>query len=213
MKKTLLILAAALLWATSAGAKETLRSFRQQIPVGSASKIHLELPVGKVQVTGWDNREVDVDVRIVCDKPGSRCEDAARELRLVYNTKGDQLEVKIAHWPHWGGIKGLNVVAILHVPRNLPLRTDLGVGELSIDGIASDVTADLGVGAVRITLPKEAIGSADIDTGIGEASLVADGRRYSSEGLISRQINWNKGSGRARVKVDCGVGEIHVTLA
>jgi len=213
MKKTLLILAIALLWATSAGAKETIRSFRQQIPVGAAGKIHLDFPVGEVQVTGWDNREVDVDVSIVCEKPTSRCEDAARELRLVYNIKGGQLEVKIAHWPHWGGTKGLNVVAVLHVPRNLPLRTDLGVGALTIEGIASDVTADLGVGEVHVTLPKEAIGSADIDTGIGEASLVADGRRYSSEGLISRQINWNKGSGRSRVKVDCGVGEIHVTLA
>jgi hypothetical protein len=212
MKKTLLILAAALLWVVPAGAKETVRSFRQQIPVGGAGKIHLDFPVGKVEVTAWDSREVDVDVRIVCNKPSSRCERAAQELRLVYNTTGDQLEVKIAHWPHWSGTKNLNVVAVLRVPRDLPLRADLGVGELTIDGIASDVTADLGVGEVHVTLPKEAIGSADIDTGVGEASLVADGRRYSSEGLFSRQINWNKGSGRGRVKVDCGVGEIHVTL-
>jgi hypothetical protein len=213
MKKTILILAVALLCGVPAGAKETVRSFRQQIPVGSAGRIHLDFPVGAVHVEGWDGREVDVDVQITCNHPSSRCEDAAKELRLVYNAAGGQLEVKIAHWPHWGGTKGLNVDATLRVPRNLPLRADLGVGELTIEGIASDVTADLGVGEVHVTLPKEAIGSANIDTGIGEASLVADGRRYSSEGLIARQIHWNKGAGRGRVKVDCGIGEIHVKLA
>jgi hypothetical protein len=156
---------------------------------------------------------VDLDVKVTCNHPTSRCESAAKALRLVYNAAGGQLEVKIADWPHFGGTKGLNVVASLRVPRNLPLRTDLGVGKLTIQGVASDVTADLGVGEVQVTLPKAAIGSANIDTGIGQASLVAAGRRYTSAGLITRRINWNKGTGRARVKVDCGVGEIRVTVA
>lgn len=217
MKKTTptisFIVLLALLWGVPAGAKETVRSFRQQIPVGGAGKIHLDFPVGEVQVEGWDSRQVDLDVRITCNRLSRRCEEAAKALRLVYNAAGGQLEVKIADWPHFGGTKGLNVEATLRVPRNLPLRADLGVGKLAIQGIASDVTADLGVGEVHVTLPRGAIGSAAIDTGIGAASLVADGRRYSSEGLITRPIKWSKGAGRARVKVDCGVGEIHVTLA
>jgi hypothetical protein len=216
MKKTALVAStiglAVLLWTVPAGAKEVVRSFRQQIPVGSAGKIHLDFPVGELNVEGWDSRQVDLDVRIICNNPSSRCEDAAKRLRLVYNAADGQLEVKIKDWPHWGGTKGLNVNATLHVPRNLPLSTDLGVGSLTIRGIAADVTADLGVGEVHVTLPKEAIGSAAIDTGIGEASLSAGGRHYSSEGLFTREIHWDQGTGRARVKVDCGVGEIHVTL-
>jgi hypothetical protein len=213
MKKTALLVLAVLLWAVPASAKEVVRSFRQQIPVGSAGKIHLDFPVGELRVEGWDGRQVDLDVQITCNRSSGRCEDAAKDLRLVYNAAGGQLEIKIKDWPHWGGTKGLNVVATLHVPRNLPLRTDLGVGSLTIQGIAADVTADLGVGEVHVNLPKEAIGSAAIDTGIGEASLVAGGRRYSSAGLISREIHWDKGAGHARVKVDCGVGEIHVTVS
>lgn len=217
MKKTALTAStiglAVLLWAVPASAKEVVRSFRQQIPVGSAGTIHLDFPVGELHVEGSDGRQVDLDVQIVCNNPSSRCENAAKDLRLVYNAAGGQLEVKIKDWPHWGGTKGLNVNATIHVPRDLPLRTDLGVGSLTIQGIAADVTADLGVGEVHVNLPKEAIGSANIDTGIGEAHLSAGGRHYSSEGLFTRTINWDKGIGRARVKVDCGVGEIHVTLA
>jgi hypothetical protein len=216
MKKTALmtsyIVLAVLLWAVPASAKEVVRSFKQQIPVGSAGRIHLDFPVGELHVEGWDGRQVDLDVQVTCNHSSSRCEAAAKDLRLVYNAAGGQLEIKIKDWPHWGGTKGLNVNATIHVPRNLPLSTDLGVGSLTIQGIAADVTADLGVGEVHVTLPKEAIGSAAIDTGIGEASLVAGGRRYSSAGLITREINWTQGTGRARVKVDCGVGEIQVTL-
>jgi hypothetical protein len=217
MKKTALIVftigLAVLLWAVPASAREVVRSFKQQIPVGSAGKIHLDIPVGSLHVEGWDGRQVDLDVQITCNHPSSRCEDAANKLRLVYNAAGGQLDVKIKDWPHWGGTKGLNVVATIHVPRDLPLQTNMGVGELTIQGIAADVIVDLGVGEVHVTLPKEAIGSAAIDTGIGEAKLSAGGRLYSSEGLFTRKINWDQGTGRARVKVDCGVGEIHVTLS
>lgn len=216
VKKTALIIftigLAVLLWAMPASAKEVVRSFRQQIPVGSTGSIHLDFPVGELHVEGGAGRQVDLDVRIVCDHSSSRCENAAKGLRLVYNAAGGQLEVKIKDWPHWGGTKGLHVDATIHVPRDLPLKTDLGVGSLTIQGIAADVTADLGVGEVHVNLPKEAIGSATLDTGVGEAKLSAGGRLYSSGGLFTRTINWDRGTGHSRVKVDCGMGEIHVTL-
>ncbi|HEY0513608.1 MAG TPA: hypothetical protein VGH73_16990 [Thermoanaerobaculia bacterium] len=204
---------ATLLGVAPAAAKEVVRSFRQRISVGAANRILLDFPVGEVQVEGWASRQVDLDVKITCDRPTSRCENAARELRLVYNGEKGQLAVKVKDWPHWGGARGLNVRATVRVPRDLALRANLGVGELTIQGTAGDLTADLGVGDVHVTLPKEAIGSARLDAGIGEAVLLAAGHRYESSGLIARKLSWDKGRGRSRVKVDCGVGEIQVTLA
>jgi len=212
MKKTALILTAALLWATAASAEEVVRSFRQQVPVGTADKIHLDFPVGELQVDGWEGSKLDLDVKIVCQDVSSRCEEAARELRLVYNASGDTMEVRVKDWPRFGAVKGLHVRGAIHVPRQLALRAELGVGEVHIQGTAGDLTVDLGVGEVHVTLPKEAFRTARIDTGIGEASLVAGGRRYSSGGLITPTIHWDKGAGRSGVQVDCGVGEIHVTL-
>ena len=212
MKKTALILAAALLWVVPAGAEEIVRSFRQQVPVGTADKIHLDFPVGELQVDGWEGSKLDLDVKIVCQDVSSRCEEAARELRLVYNASGDTMEVRVKDWPRFGAVKGLHVRGAIHVPRQLALRAELGVGEVHIQGTAGDLTVDLGVGEVHVTLPKEAFRTARIDTGIGEASLVAGGRRYSSGGLITPTIHWDKGAGRSGVQVDCGVGEIHVTL-
>ncbi len=131
-------------------------------------------------------------------------------MRLVYNTSGDRLRVEVKNWPKFG--KNLHVIARIEVPRDLPLRAELGIGELTIEGTAGDLTVDLGIGEVNITLPKEAIGSVGIDTGIGEASLSAGGRHYESAGLMTRTLRWNEGTGRAEVTANCGIGEIDVTL-
>jgi hypothetical protein len=211
MKKTLFA-ATILLWATAAGADEIVRSFRQQIPVGSAEGITLEFPVGEVTVEAWDSSQIDLDVKIECNRRSRRCADAAKALRLVYNTSGGRVRVEVKNWPKFGGTKGMHVVARISVPRDLPLRAELGVGELNVEGTAGDLTVDLGVGEVNITLPKEAIGSVSLDTGIGEANLVAAGRRYESSGFLAHEVRWDKGLGRAGVSVNCGVGEIDVTL-
>lgn len=213
MKKTALLLTAVLLSAVPASADSVVRSFRQQIPAAGSDKIHLDFPVGEVTVEGWDGAQVDIDVKVACNNEWSaRCEERAKEVRLVYNTSGDQIDVNFKSWPKLTGSKGLHVLAHIKVPRGLAVNVELGVGELNVKGTEGDLTADLGVGEVNIRLSKESVGSVDLDTGVGESSLVAAGRRYESAGLVSREIKWHKGSGRAEVNVDCGVGEIDVVL-
>jgi len=214
MKKIALFFAAALLlWATSAGAEEIVRSFRQQIASGSINEVSLDFPVGSLTVEAWDSPQFDVDVKLACNHHATnRCLDAAKAARLVYSTAGDRLRIEVKNWPKFGGSRGLHVLARISVPRDLAVRAELGVGELNVHGITGNLTADLGVGEVNVTLPKEAIGAVDLDAGVGEASLVAAGRRYESSGFIARELRWDKGTGRSRVTVDCGVGEIDVVL-
>lgn len=212
MKRTVLILAAALLWVAPAGADEVVRAFKQQIPTGSAEKIYLDFPVGEVRVEGWSESRVDLDVKIECNRATERCREAAKGLRLVYDNSGERLKVEIKNWPKMSGGRGMNVVAHVRVPRDLALTANLGVGELEVSGIQGDLVADLGVGEVSVTLPRESIGSVSLDTGVGDANLVVDGRRYQSSGLVAKEVRWTKGTGRAGVTVDCGVGEIDVRL-
>ena len=214
MKKLTLALVAVLLCAVPALADddETVRSFQKRIPASGVDSIHLDFPVGEVEVTGWSEGDLDARLDLVCDRDSSRCREAAQKVRFVYDTSGDELRLRVRDWPK-GKMKGLHVRARISVPRALALRAELGVGELTVKGVESDLTADLGVGEVNITLPESAIGSVSLDTGIGEASLSAGGRHYESAGLFVREVNWKtKGTGRSRVEVDCGVGEINVSL-
>jgi len=215
MKKIALILAAALLpviAAGAAGADEVVRSFRQQIPIAKAHKVHLDFPVAELHVDPGAGDQVGLDVKVKCREKTGRCADAAHDLKLVYDNSGDVFKIEMKRFPKWHGSKNLQIVARITVPRDLALKAELGVGEMNVHGIAGDLTLDLGVGQVNVDLPKEAIASVDLDTGVGEASLIAAGRRYQSSGLVSKELSWDKGTGRSKVKVDFGVGEIDVVL-
>jgi hypothetical protein len=213
MKIIALTLGAALLWVVpAAGADEVVRSFHQQIPVANAQKIHLDFPVGELNVDPGDGGQVGLDVKVMCKEKTGRCADAAHDLKLVFDNSGDVFRLQLKRFPKFGGSKNLHVVARITVPRELAVHAELGVGEMNIQGLAGDLDVDLGVGEVHVTLPKEAFGSASLDTGIGDASLIAAGRHYESSGLMTRTIAWDKGTGHSKVKVDCGVGEIKMIL-
>ena len=211
MKKLILPVAAALLCAFPASADEVVRTFQKQIPVGGIEDIHIEIPVGELEIEAGDGRQVETKVEITCERAKPRCLEAARNLRFVYSAEDGRLHFQLKDWPKVNA-KGLEVHARFTVPRGLALRTELGVGELTIEGIEGDLQADLGVGEVNVTMPESAVSSVKLDTGIGEADLQAGGRRYTSEGLFVRQLTWNKGKGQSHVEVDCGVGEINVAL-
>jgi hypothetical protein len=212
MKKTALILAAALLWVLPARADEVIRSFRQQIPIANAHKIHLDFPVAELNVDSGPGDRVGLDVKVRCREKTGRCADRAHELELVFDNSGEVFKIRMKKFPKWRSSRSLKIVAHITVPRDLALKAELGVGEMNIHGVAGDLDVDLGVGQVNVDLPKAAFASVKLDTGIGEASLVAAGRRYESAGLMTRELRWTEGTGHSRVKVDCGVGEIDVVL-
>jgi len=211
MKKLILPVAAALLCALPASAEEVVRTFQKQIPTGDVGIVHIDIPVGELEIEAGDGQQVETKVELLCKNRKPRCLEAARNVRFVYSTDDGRLHFQIKDWPRTNH-RGLEVRARFTVPRTLPLKTELGVGELTVNGLEGDFQADLGVGEVNVTMPESAVGSVKLDTGIGEAGLRAGGRRYESEGLFVREIHWNQGKGKSHVEVDCGVGEINVTL-
>ena len=212
MKQILLPVAAVLLWAASVSADEVVRTLDKQLSAGNVAGISLDFPVGEVVVEAAAGRQVQVRVELECDsRRESRCVEAARGIELVSTVSADRLRVGLKGWPK-SGTRGLEATYRVSVPRDLPLRADLGVGELRISGLENDLEVDLGVGEVNITMAESAVASVNLDTGVGEANLTAQGRSWESSGFIAKELSWRKGTGKAEVRVDCGVGEANVRL-
>jgi hypothetical protein len=211
MKKSILILAAALLWTIPAAADETVRTFSKQLPTEDIRKVELDFPVGEITVDAWDSQALQLDVRLECHRGSDSCRDAAQKVRLVYSTEDGELHAEIKSWPKLSG-NGLEAHVHVRIPRDLPLDADLGVGEMRLAGFTGDVKANVGVGELRLTLPASAVSTVHADTGIGEAKLTAKGRHYESAGLFTKELRWTKGTGASKVSADCGVGEISVRL-
>ncbi|HWM90762.1 MAG TPA: hypothetical protein VN493_08355 [Thermoanaerobaculia bacterium] len=209
MRKTVLLVAAALLGSLPLAADEVVRSLDRQFPAAEASRIHLDFPVGEVHVEAGAVRAVGVHVELECDSMRtSRCIEAAKKIELVA-TSGDSLHVELKGWPKAGN-RGLEAKLRVTVPRDLPLTAELGVGEMRISGMESDLDADLGVGEVSVVMAASAVSEVHVDTGVGEADLFADGRHWEGSGFIAKELSWTKG--KAEVSVDCGVGEAEVRL-
>lgn len=214
MRKTAWILAAAALFWTlpvRADSDEVVRRFVKQLPADGVERVVVDVPVGEVVVEGGTDQQVHLEVRLECEHRRSACEELAQRVKVVYSRDEGDLTLRLKEWPKSRN-KGLEAHVRVQVPRDLALKAHLGVGELTIESLASNVEADLGVGELNITLPAAAVGSVNADTGIGEANLVAGGYRYESAGLVAKEIRWTKGTGKAHVEADCGVGEIDIRL-
>ena len=210
---TLSIAAAALLWTlpANADADVVVRHFDKQFAQGNAQRVLVDVPVGQVIIEGTDERQVHLDVSLMCERREGECAEIAQRVKVVYSTEDDELALRIKEWPKTRN-KGLQAMVRVRVPRNLPLEADLGVGELRIENVASDLRADLGVGELSITMPESVVSSVNADTGVGDANLRAGGRRYQSSGLIAKEIRWSQGPGKSHIEADCGVGEISIAL-
>jgi len=211
MKKLTLILAAAIVWALPANADETVRSFQKSLPAAAGVTVGVEIPVGEVLIEGSDDRQVAFDVRLTCDERSRRCAEMAKKVRVVYSTEGDRIHIEIKNWPKMS-TKGLQARVKVSMPRDLVLNAELGVGKLEIHGIEADLDAEVGVGEVEVTASESAVASVSLDTGVGESSLRAGGRRYESSGLFTKELRWRQETGRAHLEVECGVGEVKVAL-
>jgi hypothetical protein len=207
-----LVLLPAIAQPARADQHQTVRTFTQSFPGAGVATVALDIPVGEVRITADDGPDVQVEIRFTCDRDRlASCTERAKKATITAGRSNDRVDVRLTKGSGWGH-HNLQVKAFITAPRRLAVKTDLGVGELHIDGFTGNVTADLGVGEVHVTAPEAAVHSVSVDTGIGEGHLIAAGRHWSSEGLFTRDINWSDGTGSSRISVDCGVGEAHVQL-
>lgn len=209
--KKLMPFAAALLIALPVAADEVVRTLERQVSAADASRIHLDFPVGELKVEVGSGREVEIQVELECDSPRkTRCVEAAKDVELAISS-GSRLTVELKGWPK-NGSRGLEGNFRVTVPRDLPLNAELGVGNMTIKGLEADLDANLGVGDVMVVMPEAAVAEVHVDTGVGDANLLAGGRSVEGSGFVGKELDWTKGSGKAEVEIDCGVGEARVRL-
>ncbi|HZF08312.1 MAG TPA: hypothetical protein VFE33_05935 [Thermoanaerobaculia bacterium] len=214
MRKKTLFLAAVAVSASLTGcirySGHTERTLTKEVSAAGVTAIRLSFPVGEVTVVAADQPQVSLEVQIQC-KYSHRCAEAARNVEIEASGQ-DPLRVALTGWPHSSN-RGMKVRATVRVPRNTPLTAELGVGRMTVSGVGANLSAHLGVGDVDATLPEASIASVHLASGVGYASLrTSQGAQEGSRGLLSRSINWQKGTGKAAVQIDCGVGHAKVVL-
>jgi len=214
MKRSIVMGIACLAAAGAASAAEP-RVIEGRAKVASDQEVRLDFPVGELEIVGVDGDTLEIVVEIRCKgRRRARCEDTAEQIELDIDESRGTLYVEIEPHSKWQWWDDLEIEARVKQPADRPLRVDMGVGELVIEGLAADLQVDLGVGEASVDMSVDAVRSVFLDAGIGETELlgpkgwVRDERSF----FIGSESSWRDGPGEARVHVEVGVGEASVRL-
>lgn len=198
--------------APAARADVTVRTLTHDLPAAEVRSVVFHAPVGELRVTGDSGDSIRLEVALRCDSERDEdCREAAGKVDLEARRSGERLKLELDDWPKLRG-GGLSIQARLVVPRDRSVEVDMGVAEVSVEGIEADVEVDVGVGEVSVEGREAAFGSVNLDAGVGEVELELGGRTVEGSGFVGGHLSWDDGPGRAHVEVDAGVGEIRVRL-
>lgn len=204
--------AAAVLPAAAWAANTEIRDLTGSVAAAGAESVEVDASVGEVRIEGADASTVAVRLRVRCEKPvKADCRRKAEGIELTAAADGDRVRVAVRGWPK-GGNDGLSLALAVTMPRDLALDGELGVGEMTVVGLEGGARLELGVGEMTVEVPAASVRRANLEVGVGEASLVVGGRRIEGKGFLGREIDWTSGRGRHAIDAEVGVGEIEVRL-
>ncbi len=190
----------------------TVRTVENEAALTGATLVQVDISVGDLVITGTTGDKVKVQLDIRCTDPNnSDCKQAAENISVGDRRRGDELLIEIQGYPKFGD-KGLSMSAKVEVPRGTHLSADSGVGDIVVSGMAHDVEIDARVGDVKVTMDAAALRAVELDTGVGDVELTLEGQTIEGTGLVGKGLEWNRGKGASRLEVDCGVGDIRVTV-
>jgi hypothetical protein len=194
-------------------AADDRRVISESFDLAPGQQVRVEFPVGELRFAGVEGTRVSVEIELTCDHGGSRCAEAIERVELESDSTEARLLLEIEKEPKWSW-DDLEMDAVIRLPADRALTVDMGVGSLDVEGMRGEVSLDLGVGQVEVTMPAASVGSVRLDAGVGETSLrLPEGRVDERRSLlIGGEIRWDEGKGGSDVWVDVGVGEVNVRL-
>lgn len=208
-------LASCLLFAgatAGSAASHTVRTLHESLDLSPGTAVRLELPVAEVAVSGSNTDRFDVRVEAQCRSERRRCLEAAEDLALALRQRSDRLDVELEGTRRMR-LQGLKLRVEVAMPESSALDLDIGVGEISIEGVAADLRIDVGVGEIDVSADHRSVRSVDIDTGVGESSMRVAGERVAGRRhFLGEDVRWRGEGGAARIRIDAGVGEVSVDL-
>jgi len=96
------------------------------------------------------------------------------------------------------------------LPRLSSIDLELGIGEIKGRIESSDLDIDLGIGDIKLTLIGD-VKSINMDVGVGDTKITG-ANHSSSERAIVTSSSSAQGNGQARINIDAGIGDVHLTI-
>lgn len=205
-------------FALPAAAAARTRSITRDVPSDGIRTIRVDIPAAEVRIRGVDAAGVTARLDATCDGGGEEDDASCRGyldgLDLRTTVAHGRLRIELTGIRRHSG-RDTDLTVTLEMPRRLALEVEMGAGDLNVADLRGDLRLKVGAGRVSVHAPESTAGSVDANVGIGDASVVHDGRRVEpshSSGNFGTELHWSRGPGDASIEVRVGVGQAEVTL-
>lgn len=183
----------------------------QNVSLGSATWVSLDLSVGDLKVQASDGPDLEVDLEVLCTPQGADCARLAKALKIDTRRRGDRLEVKL-HGPSGSIRSKVTVQGTVLAPRAIPLSVELGSGDLEVSGFTSDLRLEVSVGNVQASLPERSVRQVEASAKVGDAVLRLPTGQIDGAGFVSKGLKWTSGQGSSAIEVKINVGNVELVL-
>jgi hypothetical protein len=192
----------------------TVRTLGDRYDAEGVAKLVVEVATGELRITGGAGERVLAEAEVSCSFwRGEGCKKLAEGFVLEPVRKDGVLLLKL-RGPKDENLSGVSASLRLEVPAGLSLAAEVGVGKVRVTGMSKDLDLEVGVGQVEILMKEQDVGRVDLNSGVGDVELLVRNRDIEEEGLgpLGRNLTWEEGPGKARLRVHCGVGGVQVSL-
>ncbi len=235
MPKILKLLAGfiiAMMSVTTANAADT-REIGDSFSADGIDVISINAGVGSVKLRAGDGDEITVLVSVEPDDGwfGGPDREDLEKITLKSASKKGKLSLGL-DFPRGLDEDDIEEHWEIEIPARLQAKVRIGVGRISIEGVAGGVNAHAGVGDVRIDVPggdvrahasvgnvrvksaTKSAGNIEMDADVGNVSLKLDGKNYQAERGWGPGASLElEGSGTDEFDVSADVGNAQLTIS
>lgn len=202
MRKPLLVIALAGLFATQAIADNSKIRIKEEINISPNSTIHINIPVGEFILDTHSSNTIELNVEVSSKNNGWFSSEDVSDTELSKRIEDKHVYLQIDKedsTQEW----------VISIPVNANLDLDMGVGEAHIENVQASLNIDVGVGEVELKLSDDNYALIDLDAGVGEVNLRGFDSVNHKKHMVSESLKWH-GKGEHEIEVDVGVGEVDI---
>lgn len=177
------------------------------------TRLEIRIPAGDLDISAaaTDGR-LRAEARVRCPDLQSKCAKRLADLDFVLEEHDGRLKLGFNHNSSWSFREG-EIRVRVELPPTQSLLLDVTGGDVSIKDVETCLTVNMEAGDLRVDLPVDNVRSALVDTGMGDASLIVKGRKYSRRSmLVGAEGEWMGGAGHCDIDVDLQAGDARVEL-
>jgi hypothetical protein len=219
MMRNLLIVAATLLFATTASAADAEHSFQSVVARGGVKRIVIDIPAGSFTIRNGDATKLALSGIVSRDYDSAKervwAQKVVNDTTVEFYVSGADAIVRRKFGRNaqsWRAQKFSGLDLRLDLPAGVDVTFETTAGEVDMAGNYGDIDIDMRAGEIDLRIPRTGVRELSASCRVGEVRTNLGTEVLTKEGVFPGKTKFFNAAGRSRVFVHVTAGEVDVTL-